>query len=147
MAKRASKAKASRRPARKAPDSVEAFMAGLEHPLKPAIEALRALVLGVDPSVSEGIKWNGPSFRTSEWFATLNLRGRGGEERVWLVLHLGAKKRAPGAAEPAIDDPGELLEWLAPDRALVTFDDAADVRRKQKALRAVLSQWIALLPA
>jgi hypothetical protein len=40
-----------------------------------------------------------------------------------------------------------LLEWLAPDRALVTFDDAADVRRKAKALRAVLSQWIELLPA
>jgi hypothetical protein len=97
MAKRASKAKGSRRPATKAPDSVEAFMAGLEHPLKPAIEAVRALVLGVDPAVSEGIKWNAPSFRTSKWFATLNLRARGGEERVWLVLHPGAKKRAPGA--------------------------------------------------
>lgn len=145
MAKRGTK-RAARTAKPETPDDVEAFMAALEHPLKPAVEAVRRLVLEVDPAVTEGIKWKAPSFRTTEWFATLNLRGRGGEERVWLVLHLGAKKR-PGRQRPELDDPEGLLEWLGPDRALVTFDDAADVRRKGKALQAVLAQWIALLPA
>jgi hypothetical protein len=38
-----------------------------------------------------GTKWNAPSFRTTEFFATLNLRAKDGVDRVWLVLHLGAK--------------------------------------------------------
>jgi hypothetical protein len=120
-------------------------MAALDHSLRPAIQAVRRAVLGASPSVSEGIKWNCPSFRTSEWFATLNLRARGGEERVWLVLHFGAKAKA--GKQPAIEDPSGLLEWLGKDRALVTFDDLADVGRKRRALTAVLRQWIALLPA
>ena len=51
-------------------------MLQLEHPHKPAIELLRRLVLGVDPSVREGIKWNAPSFRTGEYFATTHCVAR-----------------------------------------------------------------------
>ncbi|MDH5829038.1 hypothetical protein QFW80_00675 [Luteimonas sp. M1R5S18] len=57
--------------------AVDALMATLTHPHKASIEALRAAILAVDPSIAEGVKWNAPSFRTHEYFATFHLRARG----------------------------------------------------------------------
>ena len=70
---------------------VEAFLEKLDHPRKPEIEALRRIILGAHASVHEGIKWNAPSFRTTEYFATFHLRAKDG---VALIFHRGAKKRA-----------------------------------------------------
>ena len=91
-------------------------MLQLEHPHKPAIELLRKLMLGVDPSVREGIKWNAPSFRTSEYFATTYLRSKTG---IGLILHLGAKVREPADGGVAFNDPDKLLEWLGNGLSLI----------------------------
>jgi hypothetical protein len=58
--------------------AVAAFLRGLEHPLKQELEAVRRLILAASPTIHEGIKWNAPSFRTDEYFATMNLRARNG---------------------------------------------------------------------
>jgi hypothetical protein len=122
-----------------APDDVEAFLAALEHPRKAEILALRATILGADGRIAEGIKWNAPSFRTAEWFATFHLRAK---EGVQVILHFGAKVRDKSSARAAIADPDGLLEWLAPDRASAKFRDLADVQAKQAAFAAVVRQWI-----
>lgn len=124
-----------------APD-VETFLASLEHPQKPALLALRRMIRDADPAVGESVKWNAPSFHTSEHFATFQLRHRGG---VQVVLHLGAKPRPGAAARSRVADPVGLLEWRGPDRATVTFADLADVEAKCEPFRAVLRQWIALV--
>ena len=122
--------------------AVEAFMRQLEHPHKPAIESLRKLMLGVDPSVREGIKWNAPSFRIGEYFATTHLRSKKG---VGLILHLGAKMRESADGTLAIDDPDKLLKWLGKDRAMLEFANADELEGKKPALIAVLRQWIRLV--
>ncbi len=109
-----------------ATEEVEAFLRALDHPFKREILALREILLGADPSISEGIKWNAPSFRTSEYFATFNLRAK---DRVQIILHLGAKKR-DNTAELALADPETLLEWLATDRAVAGFSDLEDIEVK-----------------
>ena len=124
---------------------VIAFLRELEHPLKPQIELVRKAILAASPEIREGIKWNSPSFRTSDWFATLNLRARGGGERVWLILHLGAKSKS-ATAKGKVADPAELLEWLAKDRCLVTFRDAKDIKAKRVALQSIVREWIQCLP-
>jgi hypothetical protein len=116
---------------------VDSFMAQLEHPHKPAIEAIRQVVRGADPAIVEGIKWNAPSFRTSEYFATTHLRAKQG---VGLILHLGAKVR--DLPDVRIDDADGLLHWLAKDRAMVTFANADDVRNRKAALEHIVRQWI-----
>jgi len=118
---------------------VEAFLAALDHPSRAEIVALRDIILGADPSIAEGIKWNAPSFRTREWFATFQLRAKGG---VQVILHLGAKRRADAAGGIAIADPQSLLEWLAPDRASARFRDMADVDAKRTAFASVVRAWI-----
>lgn len=121
--------------------AVVAFLRELDHPLKSAVEAVRQIILGVSPEIREGIKWNAPSFRTTEFFATLNLRARDGKDRVWLILHRGAKAK-DNSKDLQIADPAGLLEWLAKDRCLVTFADGKDVKEKKAALESVVREWI-----
>ncbi len=122
-----------------APESVESLLASLEHPHKPAILLLRQILLQADPRIGEGVKWNAPSFRTSEYFATVHLRTK---EGTGLILHFGAKKRERAVAADAIADPESLLVWLAEDRALVTFRDVDDLESKRSAFTDVVRQWI-----
>ena len=65
MAPKASSTKPTKRGA-SAPETVEGFLASLDHPFKQEILAIRQVILGADPAIAEGIKWNAPSFRTSE---------------------------------------------------------------------------------
>jgi hypothetical protein len=119
-------------------EAVDAFMATLVHGCKPVIEALRRCILELDPAIGEGIKWNAPSFRTHEYFATTHLREKDG---VGVILHLGAKVRSTQVT-PEIADPTGLLRWLAPDRAAVRFADEADFAGKREAFVELLRQWI-----
>jgi hypothetical protein len=110
----------------------------LDQPLNSQIASLRTMFLSADPAISEEIKWNAPSFRTSEHFATMHLRAR---NAVQLILHLGAKPKRtvpPGA----IADPEGLLKWLGADRASVGFTGATDLAHKSDALVAIIRQWI-----
>lgn len=101
---------------------------------------LRRVVLAVAPGIREGVKWNSPSFYTSEHFATVNARGKDG---LRLVLHLGARPRHDIDLRNQISTDQSLLEWKGHDRAVILFADAADVRQKAAALTRVLRQWIA----
>ncbi len=127
------------RGAASAPDDVDAFVAALDHPHTAEILALRRIILGADAAIGEGIKWNAPSYRTSDWFATTHLRAK---EGVHIIMHFGAKKRADFAPRAAIDDPESILEWLAEDRAVAKFRDLADIQAKQSAYAALIRQWI-----
>jgi hypothetical protein len=119
--------------------AVDRFMAALEHPHKPEIEALRQAICAVDPSIAEGVKWNAPSWRTTDYFATTHLRAKTG---FGLILHLGAKARDMPDGRLAIADPGGLLKWLGKDRAQVGFASAADFTARLPALQAIIRQWI-----
>lgn len=123
---------------RPAAREVEAFMATLAHPLKPVVQALRGVLLGLDPAIGEAIKWNAPSFHTTGHFATLHLRK---PHEVQVILHLGAKVR-PGATVQ-VDDPDHLLAWRDPLRATVSFTSLEELRARQAAFLAVVRQWMA----
>jgi uncharacterized protein DUF1801 len=117
-------------------ESAADFMAKLDHPLKAEIEAVRKIILGADTSIEEGIKWNSVSFRTGEWFATFHLRAT---DSVQVVMHLGAKAKGK---KVEVDDPGELLQWLGKERAIVKLADMKEIKAKKAALQAVVRQWI-----
>jgi len=120
-------------------EAVDVLMKSLRHPAAREIQALRAVILQVHPSIREGVKWNAPSFRTGEYFATTNLRTKSG---VGVVLHFGAKVRSVAASRESIKDPQKLLKWVAKDRATANFADVNDLATKKKAFQAILRQWI-----
>lgn len=136
MKKKAKSAKPSQTSA-----EVVAFLATLEHPLKPVLQAIRKIILGLRPDVREELKWNAPSFCTHEHFATFHLRAA---DKVQLILHRGAKVKKAASKLP-LADPSGLLKWLGKDRALVIFTDVASVKSNRKAFETILREWLARL--
>lgn len=122
--------------------AVTAFMRELDHPLKKEIEAVRKIILGVSSEIREGIKWNAPSFRTTEFFATINLRSK---ESVQIILHLGAKVKEIPAKGIRIADPEGLIKWLAKDRCLVTLGAGKEIQARRGALEGIIREWIRYL--
>jgi hypothetical protein len=115
------------------------FMRELDHPLKRDIETVRQIILNVDPGIGEAIKWNAPSFRTTDFFATVNLRSR---ECVQLIFHTGAKVKGAATTGISIADPAGLLKWLAKDRCLVTLGAGKDIQTRRAAFEAIVREWI-----
>lgn len=117
---------------------VDSFLKMLKHPLKAEVEALRAIILGADKQITEHIKWNAPSFRyNGEDRATMNLHS---QDCVQLIFHRGAKVKAN--TDFVFEDESGLLEWLAPDRAVVKLHDLTEVKAKKDTLKKLVSKWV-----
>jgi hypothetical protein len=134
-------AKASTRkaavPSAKKPTGVEEYVLGLSPLRQKEIQAVRRIILGVNPKISEEIKWAAPSFALGEHFCTVNAWA---QDDVQLIFHHGPRK-ATSRGVP-INDPDALLEWLATDRASIRFESLHDIRTKKAALQSIVRQWI-----
>jgi len=114
------------------------YLDSLEHPHKAAVLAIRKLILSIDPRIKEEIKWNAPSFRIAEHFATFRLQPA---PICQLVLHAGAKVR-DRKFRITIPDPDGLLKWASPERCIVTFSSDADAKAKSARMKVILKSWI-----
>ena len=119
--------------------TVDDFMRALDHPLKAEIDAVRKIIVAASPRIEEGVKWNAPSFRAGDWFATINLRSKG---FVHVILHLGAKVGHDATTRMRAADPAGLLEWLAKDRAAIKLRDRDDIAARRESLIRIVQQWI-----
>jgi hypothetical protein len=118
---------------------VEAFLRASTHPLTPEIERVRGVILGVSPTISEAIKWNAPSFKTTDFFATFHLRST---SSVQLVFHMGAKAKATAQTGLEIEDPTKLCKWLAKDRCLVELGTGEALVSRLPAFAELVRQWL-----
>jgi hypothetical protein len=119
--------------------AVDSHLAGLQHSRKAEIETLRRLIRDAVPDLDETIKWNAPSF------------GPGGDDRITmrlspgdrlqLILHRGVRAGADDFFR--FEDPDGLIAWAAPDRGVITFRDAGDLKAKSAVLGEVLRRWVA----
>ena len=119
--------------------AVDAFMRDLKHPLKKDLEAVRRIILGIDPSIGECIKWSALTFRARDDFATLFLRST---DRVQLIFHTGAKAKAAAKTRLAIPDPKNLVKWLAKDRCFVTLGAGREIQANRAPFAAIVKAWI-----
>src|SRR5436189_4751495 len=117
---------------------VIALMTEMTHPLKSTIEAVRRTILAADPGITEGVKWNSPSFYCHGWFATISSRK---PTQLDVVLYCGAKVRADSTVRELIDDPDGLLTWPSKDRALLSFKSEAEFQARRKPFRAIVKKW------
>ncbi len=119
---------------------VEELLEGLDHPLKSTALLLRDCILEASPEIVEGYKWKSPSFRTRDFFATINLHDR---KQVRLILHAGAKASRLNLKTALAGHAG--LTWLGEDRAIVVFVNEAEVQAGRETLQELLRAWIGLL--
>ena len=119
---------------------VDAYMAALDHPLNGVVEAVRAALIGTDPAIGEQIKWNAPSFTwQGEDRVTFNIRPNA---PLLLIFHRGAKAKADAGF--AFQDETGLMDWKAPDRAVVTIASEADWTADGAAITALIRRWMAV---
>ncbi len=122
------------------PSEVDAWLAALDHPLKGVVEAVRAALAGSDPKIGEQIKWNAPSFtRAGEDKLTFNIRPKA---PLLLIFHRGAKPK-DNAGFSFADETG-LMDWKAPDRAVVTIGSEAEWQAHGAAIVALARHWLAV---
>jgi hypothetical protein len=111
---------------------VDAYMDRLDHPLKAEAQAVREIIKGVDPRITEQVKWNAPSFSYRDYLVTFNLRS---PEHVHLVWHNGV----------VLEDPAGLLEGAYPDRRMTYFTSMVEVEAGRPALEGLVRQWVELM--
>ena len=115
--------------AKKPKETADEYMARLDHPLKAEVQALRDIIKGVNPDITEQVKWNAPSYRYTDYIATFNLRAT---QHVHLIFH-----------NPAIASiQSDILEGDYVDRRMAYFTDMNDVLAKRGALEDVVRQLI-----
>lgn len=111
---------------------VDEFMGGLDNPLKAEVQAVREIIQGVSPAITEEIKWNAPTFSYQGYLVTFNLHAT---DRVHLVFHNGV----------ILPDPTGLLEGDYKDRRMAYLQDMDDVEAKKAALQDLVRSWITLM--
>lgn len=114
--------------------AVNDFMAALDHPYVAEVQALRMIIMGVHPAISEQIKWRAPSFSYKGYMATFNLWAT---QHVHLIFHNGA----------ILSNTHGILEGAYPDRRMVYFKSMDDVREKRAPLEAAVREWMSLMDA
>lgn len=138
MAKKNTTAKSVTRAA--APTTAAAFMDQLDHPLKDVAAELRDIVRHAHPELTEGVKWNAPSYSIGgDDRITFNLSAN---DKVRIIFHRGAKMKDARTGHGIIDDPAGLLEWASDDRAIATFRTQEEAASAKRALVAVIKEWI-----
>lgn len=127
-------------PKRTGPEQVADFFTSLDHPLKSAMAKIREIILSSDDTITEQIKWKGPSFvHGGDDRVTFNVR----DSHVLLIFHRGAKVKDSTGRGRLIDDPTGLLKWITDDRATMQFASLAEVLENEAKLRDVVRLWIA----
>lgn len=117
---------------------VTAFMENLDHPHKAAINELRQAIRALDSRISEEIKWNAPSFRLDDHFATFKLYP---PKNIQLVLHRGAKPK-PIEKPFVLEDPHGLAQWKAPDRCVLVVQSSEQALALKDEIVGLVQQWI-----
>lgn len=120
---------------------VEAFMQRLDHPFKADIDQLRKAIKGISPAIREEIKWNAPSFKTEDHFATFKLYP---PKSIQLVLHTGAKPKKPPQVF-RLQDPHKLLTWAAPDRCVLTLRSSDQAAEMRDVVVKMVKEWLGQL--
>jgi hypothetical protein len=142
MAKRKQAATEAKSGRTKPAGDAEALIAALAPPQAALVRALRDFLTALDERVKQDVKWNSPSYRTTDHFATLHLRD---PHKVLVILHLGVSGKPAAGLRERIPDPDALLEWRGADRAILTFENEAQLKARAVALRKLLRAWIAEL--
>lgn len=118
---------------------VTEFLDNQIHPLRAEIEALREIILRAEPTLNEGIKWNGPNYSLNgEDRITMRLDP---PKQIQVIFHRGAKvKTQPD--NRLIDGNYPFLTWKENDRAIATFKELADIRQFSEAFQEIVTKWI-----
>jgi hypothetical protein len=125
-------------------EKVDQHIQKLPEPLQPAITYLRQVMLSIDDSIGEHIKWNSPAFfyqgdmkafNPKEYkrdILVMNLRN----DKIMCVLPTGQNIR---------QNTGLLEGEYTDGRRMIYFKDLDDIRSREKEFRDTIREWLDLI--
>ena len=123
--------------------TLEEFLGDLDTDKRQQVDALREIILSVEPTLEEHIKWNAPSYvLNGEDRITFNLMNK--QERVKLILHMGPTRKEDKNGVPIMRDESGLIEWSSNIRGLMTFTSLEDIHAHIQTIKQLLKDWLAL---
>jgi hypothetical protein len=109
--------------------AVEKWFETYDNPQKALVQAVRQVILNIDPRISETIKWKAPTFMFRGNIASFYPRTT---RHASLMFHAGA----------VLHDPTGLLEGDGETSRVARFLDETDLAAKTEALRGLIAAWI-----
>lgn len=110
---------------------VDDFLVERNHPLNAEIQKVREIILSVDDSIQETIKWKSPTFMYKGNMASYFMNAK---KHVSLMFHKGA----------FIEDITGLLEGDGKEGRTAKFYNMKDIEEKEEKLISVVRGWITL---
>ena len=108
------------------------------------IEAIRKIILGTDQQIGERIKWNNPSFYYTGEMKPFDPKEYKREIVVFNLYKGRIVLVFPGGAK--VNDTSGFLEGDYKDgRRITIFKNMSDVKAKEKAMQAVVKEWLRLV--
>jgi len=125
-------------------EQVSEHISKLEPEFAKIIEAIRKIILGTDQQIGERIKWNNPSFYYTGEMKPFDPKEYKREIVVFNLYKGRIMLVFPGGAK--IKDTSGLLEGDYKDgRRITIFKNMSDVKAKEKAMQAVIKEWLRLV--
>lgn len=104
---------------------------------------VREVIMAAESSLQETLKWNAPNYTyKGEDRITFNVMNK--QNKVKIVIHMGATKKENKSLKPVLIDASGLIEWNSNIRGTINFDDLNDIQSKQELLKKVITDWLAL---
>lgn len=123
--------------------NIPEFLSDLTPDKKAQVELLRTIIKTANPSLTEHIKWNAPSYTLDGVDRiTFNLLNK--ENLIKLVLHMGNTRPENKKGATILSNDSGLVSWQSDIRGVLTFADLADVKAKQQTVADILSRWLAV---
>ncbi len=121
--------------------TLEEFFSDQEPENLKQVMAIREILFKAEPKLIESLKWNAPNYSfQGEDRITFNLMNK--ENKVKIIIHMGAKKKEKKGGEPVIADPDGLVEWNSDIRGMVLFETADDVKAKSNKFKKLIKNWL-----
>ncbi len=111
---------------------VNDWMQQLEHPLKVEIDTVRTIIKQSNSSIKERIKWNAPSYYSTEDIVTFNHRAT---QHVHLIFHHPSIVKIKSA----------LLEGDYKDRRMLYLPDMKAIKANKKELQRIIQESVQLI--
>lgn len=121
--------------------TVDEFLSDLSDEKGSQVKELREIILSTAKELKEHIKWNCPSYTfENEDRITFNVVNK--DDKVKLVLHMGAKRKENKGGKPVIEDRTGLILWNSDIRGMISFDSTEDILAKREQLTGIIQRWL-----
>ena len=121
--------------------TVDEFLSDLSDEKGSQVNVLREIILSTHNEIKEHIKWNSPSYVfENEDRITFNVVNK--DDKVKIVLHMGAIRKEHKGGKPVIEDLTGLISWNSDIRGMISFDSTEDILAKREQLTDIIQRWL-----